>query len=145
MGTLARTEQDLVLDKIIADVLTERELADIRAEWGAPYPKRFVLVDNKHFGLRWPSLYKPWIPGFRYEFGVEGRPLSEIPLLGLRLDCYELNRERVDPIDGNVVVSFLNAGGLGSKSVESLGVSLHYIARQTRNEWTVELVRVEHP
>jgi hypothetical protein len=140
-----RSDRDVVLNKVIADVLENPQLEDERVQYSSKASRSVGLVDNKTFQLLWPKDFRPSLQGYSFCTVEEGgkRDKNSPALLGIRLDKLDLTELNIHPFNGNVEVSVLNAGG--QKGIENFvlgGTRIYYLAKHTDGGWSVELLAI---
>jgi hypothetical protein len=110
--------------------------------------KRFALIDDKEHSQSWPTDFKALVKGYEQcqENTRDHNRRDKPPLLGIRLDKFDLAQVIDNPFDGNVVVSVSNVGGCkGSEELPIGGTSIYYLTDRTKDGWRVEWQRVQHP
>jgi hypothetical protein len=135
---------------VVRDALTNPALAEVRLDYADRGDTRFALVNNRGRGLLWPEGYTPAVPGYTALPPVEegeARDDRQPPLLGLRLDKYDLAAPDDNPHSGQIVVYVLHAGGRkGREETQILsGTRLHYRAKLDGKRWVAEFLSLSSP
>lgn len=119
-----------VAPTLLADVLTNARLKALRALFGSPDDKRFVLLRGE--GLEWPEQLGPEIAGHT----LASPDRAGKRLLGIRLDRYDDSGK--DPAHAVLTITLVNAGGNANGTAIG-GCTIRYAVRSTDKGWVVEL------
>ncbi len=126
-----------ILQAIIADALTDRDLKSTREFYGTESDRTVALVDNSELG--WPKGFKPDTGRYKL-IDVPHDPFVNGPrVLGIRIDKFNPNEAKPDPFRGSIEICLLNAGGSANGAVIG-GCSVYYTAKRAGKRWTVECV-----
>lgn len=128
-----RTTQ--ILQAVLEHVLTSRTLKDEREARGTAKRKAFALVDGDKVG--WPAKFVPQTHGHDWVKMKFDPFATRRPLLGVRLDQFDLDRKTKGK-DAPIVVTLYDHGELGI--LDDCRVS--YVPRRAGKRWTVECVDV---
>lgn len=125
-----------ILQAVVTDVLTNKQLKSMHESYGTAQDKTFALVDGDKLG--WPKEFKPQTHGYKLvpsqpdPFGEQRR------VLGIRLDKFDLKQKTSQPFDTPIEVTLFNAGG--SANGGAIGAChVYYEPKRVGKRWTVEL------
>ena len=138
----ATDEVKAILQAIIADVLTNPELKDIREFYGTAKDRTFTLIDGEKIG--WPSQFRPRTHAYKQVEVQEDPFVDRRRVLGIRLDTFNLKQKKVEPLNTVIEICLFNAGGSANGSVIG-GCTISYAPRRIGKGWTVKCVGVRDP
>jgi hypothetical protein len=138
------TDVKEILQAVVTDLLTSKDLEEARADRGKPGDNTFALVDGTSVG--WPKTLRPSVAGYRlverpspYEFDVP-RPR----LLGISLDEFPADLKKAARGEAPIVVGLGNAGG-SAGGPPSGWISLSYVLRREGKRWVVKRADADLP
>jgi hypothetical protein len=120
-----------ILQAIVTDVLTNKELKSTREFYGSATNKTITLEDSEKLG--WPKQFKPETHGYKLVQGPPD-PFREDRVLGMYLSKFDLKQKTANEFDAPIVVVVysVNGGVIGSCQVL-------YTPKRAGKRWTVEL------
>jgi hypothetical protein len=134
-----RSDQELILDAVLQDLLTNPRLDHTRAFYGTPGDTKIALVTNASYGVPWPLTYWPILPGWTISRVMEGSPRKheEPRLLGIRIDRFSIDDDKPPDSRSPVEVTVLNAGGNNNGAIVIGGCHVYYRPKQVGHKWVV--------
>jgi hypothetical protein len=137
----ARSVQELILDAVLNDLVSNPDLKDDREFYGVPGDKRIALVTNPQYGIPWPETYKPCLDGFtvlHIRRDAKDNDRAKKPrMLGVRINKMDLQQRQGGIWDAPVEITILNAGGTKDGIIMG-GCSVYYVPKLEGGRWTVE-------
>jgi hypothetical protein len=127
---MRRQSLDVVLPKVIADVLQNARLKSARDHYGSPGATGFALIDSAAW--TWPEKLKTTSAGHQ----PPPQPRAGPRLLGIRLDRIDEAGQDDGPL--TLSIALVNAGGEANGAAVGAG-TLCYRARPTGKGWAIEL------
>jgi hypothetical protein len=139
----AKPDRDLILNAILRDVLLDKFLERLRADYNPAGVNEIVLVSSSNHGIPWPEDYRPALPaGYaprRMEEGVAHRKQDGPRLLGIRIDKLDLEPKEEEPFREPISVTLM---GVGGKDCIADACSVYYVLVRKENGWTVQCTRI---
>jgi hypothetical protein len=133
-----------ILQAVLTDVLTSKELETTRTFYGTPGDKKFAIEDSST--VAWPKSFRPSVPGYtRVERASHCEFDEPTPrLLGISLVKFRLDRAKAGQKTGSIEVVIFNAGGTANGAVIG-GCTVYYAARREGKRWVVDCLELFDP
>jgi len=141
----ATEDTKAILQAVLSDVLTNKDLAHSREFYGTDADKTILLSNTGSW--EWPAGFRPELHGFKL---VTSRPGPFAPrakrnrVLGVRLDRFEPDAKTKGILEGPIEICLFNAGGTANGAVIG-GCSVYYAPKRVGNKWAVNFLGAEDP
>ena len=141
----ATEDAKAILQAVLSDLLTSKDIADSRKFYGTEADRTILLSNTGH--CEWPEGFRPDLHGYNL---VTSRPGPFAPrskrnrVLGVRLDRFEPDAKPMGPFNTSIVVCLFNAGGSANGAVIG-GCFVFYVPKRVDNKWVVEFTGLEDP
>jgi hypothetical protein len=130
-----------VLQAVVTDLLTNKDLKDTREFYGTAKDRTLSLVDGK---LGWPKEFAPLTHGYKLVEVHHDPFVNPRRILGIRIHKFELKQKKDKDSDGPIEVCLFNAGGSANGGVIG-GCLVYYVPKRVGTRWTVECVGILDP
>jgi len=142
-----RSERELVLDALLADLLSNPRFEDNREFYGTSGDTRVALVSDSD--APWPGGYEPSVSGYGFYYtSLAQRDPSSPRVLGIMLYHFEFPPKPdmpPDPVhDWPVTVCLFNAGGAANGGADG-GCLVYYSFKRSQRGWQVEFQGKHRP
>jgi hypothetical protein len=141
--TSLRTDQEMILDSVIDDLLTNPLLAHARSWYGSTGEKTIGL-SRPPGATRWPPHYAPSVAGYRFEFLDPDRAIDrdQNRQLGVVIHRFQFPPPKVYPPDdlyfnAPIAVGLFNIGGSKNGAANG-GCCVLYELKRTDGGWSIE-------
>jgi hypothetical protein len=131
-----------ILQAVIQNALTDKEVSDLHDFYGTKGDKQFDLDCNAHQFL-WPKNFRPVVPGYSmYKLDPGICQGFRNRVMGFRIDGFSWDPTKPAPKEVHIDLAIHNVGGTGNGGVIG-GCHVQYVAERKGNHWVVHWTMIE--